>query len=32
MSQVNGVTWIDDTTIMSIGQDCCVRKWNINHH
>lgn len=26
----NKVTWIDDKTLLSAGQDCCIKSWNIN--
>lgn len=29
---VNSVLWIDDNTVASAGQDCCIKTWKITHH
>lgn len=29
---INGVEWLDDSTIISVGQDACVKTWKIQHH
>jgi len=31
MSQVTRVNWVDNNTLVSTGQDSCVRQWNIRH-
>lgn len=31
MSQVTRVGWVDDNTLLSAGQDSCVKLWNITH-
>lgn len=30
MSPVNRVQWLDNSTLITVGRDCCVRTWNIN--
>ncbi|KAI6233829.1 Actin-interacting protein 1 [Aphelenchoides fujianensis] len=29
MSQINGVVWLDDTTILTVGQDSNVKQWSV---
>jgi len=29
---VTGVCWLDDVTVASVGDDCCLKTWNITHH
>lgn len=28
---VNGVDWCDNSTLVSVGQDCCVKTWTVNY-
>lgn len=31
MSQVTGISWVDNNTLLSVGQDSCLRQWQVTH-
>jgi len=31
MSQVTRVEWLDNNTLLSVGQDSCLRQWHVTH-